>query len=559
MPSSNSQFFNRPSASELGIPQMTLPELREVARRLPFEWAYIGLSLIQARLTDIWRDGWAQLELLREIYGDVPLLDRYDAFLKAHSTAALFGAQDIYVAQRLLIDHARDVDATEPVDFDDDVHLSTLLIHAPGIVDAANPLTRVSGQPTLHDVVAAIQLGAAVSARPPAVNELGRFFDVFAVRARDRVNPDVPLDEWAQKEYKLTLEQQIAGGFGYGAMAMQDAANGKLGLVAPTILATTKLASVEQHVLDAVSGDRDWFRQEFARGDQTERDVAWEVFPFIRRPFLRLHDARLVLCSPTAIWTWNGFGIYDRLRTIARDQPHKAGSKLDLFGQVVGDLIEDYAVDIARSVYPSGRVFSDADWSTVHPPDLAIALGDDLVVVEVRSGFLSPWFRTSGDLDEFDKQMKRHVHDKLDQLGSCIAEIEAGTATLADVDLGAIKRIWPVLITVPLAITEHFWMLIDPQIPPSLCGGRSQQLVIADMPEFELLMGAIEQGTDLIQTLHERQQTPFKHLELGRWLVDRAGVPWTCRPRLVVENWDRARTALNGALWPDDGTGAPTN
>jgi hypothetical protein len=49
-PSLLQQIGVRPAAADLGLPEWSLPELREVARRAPFEAAFVAVSRISARI-----------------------------------------------------------------------------------------------------------------------------------------------------------------------------------------------------------------------------------------------------------------------------------------------------------------------------------------------------------------------------------------------------------------------------------------------------------------------------------------------------------------------------
>lgn len=549
--SSESQALARASADALGLPALSLAELREVARRVPFEWGFIGVSLLSARLWEIWMNGRAQLALMQEVYGDVPLIHRYKTFLAKWPTGVLLSQQQLYAAQRLLIQEAREASYDEEVSEDEEAALSTLMLHSADLVDRAHgPLT--PDKADLIDVVAFIVQSAAVSARPAPVNEFGRFFDIFGTRARELSDPRVPLDEWAKRDVGLALEEQLAGGFGFSSMATPVIDGSvRLRILEPNVLQNTKIADAEPRVVDALSAPRHWYQERFAKGDQSERDVVWELHPFLRRPFLQLASGKLVLSSRAAMSDWIGFGIYDRLRETAKTEPAEKGKMLDLFGQVYGNLVEGYALDVVRSVFPRGTVFGDQPYGEgLATPDIAINLGDDLVLIEVRSGFLSPWFRTSGDIDEFRTQLDRLVLAKLRQLSDRILDFKAGKAPIPSVDHTKVRRIWPILITASMMITEHFWALIDDQIPDGLQGDGVQQVVIGDVQDLELLMALVEEGRDVIALLEARQSTSYGTLELTRWILEEEGASPTSRPTLVRRNWERAVEAMAETLWP---------
>lgn len=556
-PSLQQQIAIRLSTAELRLDRMTLGELRTEASKVPFEAGFVGLGMIANRLYDIWRDGAAQLELLREVYGQVPLIARYETALEQYPGAVILSQQQIFIAQRLLIDEAREarVNDTE-ISEEEAVSLSKLLIHSLDLIDASHPRL-LQGEMDVMDLVAYLVQAANYDSRRALVNEYGRAYDIFFSRGRELKDERVPLDEWARDDVRLSLEEQLSGGFGYHAMATQpDSDTGRVpAQVTPTVLVNSAIADVEDRVVAAISAPRAWFKERFATGDQSVRDVAWEVAPFMRRPFIRLESGNLALSSPSTLVDWLSFGMYDRLResAIARRKHTKKFDTLSLFGTVYGDLTEDYCLAVCRSVYPEGRVFADQTYGKgggKRTPDVAIISGSDLVLIEVRSGFLSPWFRTSGDRREFEDQLDKLVIKKLVQLGRAISDLKSGVATISDIDMANVTRVWPVLITASLIISEPFWQILQPSMPAPLQESDVQKVVIGDIEDLELLMGLVERGHDLVDMLAARQETVYGALELKRWVLDEMKAESTTRPSLVLTNWERAQKAVTTTLWP---------
>lgn len=561
-PNSMQQMMLRPSSGDLGLDPMSLPELRREAAAVGFEPGFIGLCGISARLWEIWQDGSAQLDFARHLFNDGPIVERLARFLERYPGSVLFSQQQIYVAQRLLVQHAREEAYDYALTVDEIVSLSRLLIHSADVVDASTPRL-TSGEAELIDVVAWTVQAGAFSARPAQLNEFGRSYDIFFRRARASVDERVPLDQWAQEDVQLTLEEQLSGGWGMNAMALKaDQPDAPLpAMLLPPILENTEIADAEPRVLDALSAPRAWFQERFAEGDQTVRDVAWEVVPFMRRPFLRLQSDRLALSSPGAMTNWLGFGIYDRLRLSARDRKTKKSDTLSLFGAAYGDLVEDYVLDLVKSVYPNGGVYGDEPYGKgggKRTPDVAIFTGSDLVLIEVRSGFLSPWLLSSGDVREFTDQLDRLVFRKIEQLGRRVADLRLKTARIGEIDIDKVHRIWPVLITADLTITEHLWKLIDAVVPAALKLENVQKLVLGDIEDLELLMGLVEEGHDLVEMLDARQTSGYGELELKRWVLEELKASNLTRPKSVLENWQRATDSMNQTLWPGaaEGPGA---
>jgi hypothetical protein len=556
-PGLQQQIAIRLSTAELGLERLTLGELRAEAARIPFEPGFVGLGMIANRLHDISRDGVAQLELLQEIYGQVPITERYERALERYPGAIVMSQQQIFIAQRLLVDHARDasVDSIEITNAEA-VSLSTLLVHSLDLIDASHPRL-LQGEVGIMELIAYIVQAAAYDSRRALVNEYGRSYDVFFTRARELIDERVPLDQWALEDVGLSLEEQLSGGFGYHAMStLPDSKTGRVpAQIQPTVLVDSAIASIEDRVVSAISAPRAWFRERFARGDQSVRDVVWEIAPFSRRPFIQLESGNLALTSPTALVEWLTFGMYDRLRESAKERRTltKKFDTLSLFGATYGDLTEDYCLAVCKSVHPQGRVYGDQPYGKgggKRTPDIAIISGSDLILIEVRSGYLSPWLRTSGDRREFEDQLDKLVFKKLAQLGRAIADLKSGVAVVGDVDIEDVTRIWPVLITASMLLSEPLWQVIEASLPAPLQEPDVQPLVVGDIEDLELMMGLVEKGHDLIEILAARAETPYAKLEIKRWVLDEMKEDSTIRPALVLENWARAQRAMTMTLWP---------
>lgn len=562
-PNSAQQMMVRPSSADLGLLPLSLPEVRKEAATVGFESGFVAVSMIAGRIWDIWQDGAAQLELAREMFGDVEIFRRYQAFRSRYQGSVLFSQQQLFSVQRLLIQHAREATLDEPLTEDEIVSLMRILVAAHDLIDSSHPrLAR--GEADLIDVVAYTVQSGAYSARSAQLNDFGRAYDLFFTRARALDNPPIPLDEWAMTDTKLTLEEQLGGGFGFHALAerREDAGGARPTTIEPPFLTNTRLGEAQDRLVDALAASRGWFEDAFAEGPQNVRDVAWEVYPFIRRPFLLLESGRIALTSPGAMASWLGFGFYDRLRESAKCRRKKKHDTVSLFGKVYGDLVEDYALDVVKSVFEDGRVHGDYPYGKGggrRTPDVAIDCGEDLVLIEVRSGFLSPWFRTSGDTVEFTDQLDKLVFSKLNQLDNAIANLKIGTAAIPGVDMAGVERIWPILITADLTITEHLWTLIRGQMHGSLQTDDVQHLVLGDIEDLELLMGLVEEGHGLIDMLRARQESPYVELELKRWVLEDLKASNLTRPAVVVENWKRAADAMNSTLWAGAATAPPSD
>lgn len=562
-PSSAQQVIIRPSSRSLGLDILTLPELKNLARQIPFEPAFVVLSRIAAEMWHIREDGGAQLNLARKLFAGSPLLERYEQFFAANPTAVLFTSQQQFaVAQRLLIEHGRDATLDTDLSDDDVTNAIRLIVHTNDLLDAAARHIE-QGVASGVEIMAYIVQSGAYEERPAIVNSFGRAYTLFFELANANPDQRVPLDEWSTCDYEgLQLVEQLAGGFGLTSSThYQDSDPDRHLVVLGTgVLADTSLADKEASVRAAISAPREWYRERFAQGDGSIRDVVWEVVPFLRRPFLQLSGDRLALVSPRAADYWLGPGFYDRMRESAKKRRKPRVDALNLFTAYYGDLVEDYCLKLVRSVYATAgpseaaRVQGEQNYGRNQrlTPDIAINHFEDIVLIEVRSGVLSPWFRTSGEVREFEKQMKRHVFDKVRQLGQRITDLESGKATIADITFGDVKRIWPVVITANLTMSEPLYDWIESEQTAAMRENpKLQRLLIGDVQDLELLMGLVEQGHDLIEVLAARQETPFVKLDIKRWVLEEMEASNLTRAKFAEDAWERAGEAMTTALWPD--------
>ncbi len=365
---------------------MSLDDLQRDAANVPFEPAFHGISLLATKLWPIWTDGEKQIELAREVWGDVPLIELFERFVEQYPAGVPFSPQQLAITQRLLIDHAREAPLSAEIAQDEILSLTRVVVYAHDLA-AAHHRPIEEGRASRMELLAYLMQTGAYYERPALLNTFARTNDLFLERARVDTEPLVPLDQWSEGDYRTTLEEQLAGGFGYAASANAFVEDSAVVLLQPPILRDTALAERETDIAATLSAGRAWFQAEFAKGDQTVRDIAWEVTPFLRRPYLRLSDDQLIVISPTAVNEWLGQGFYDRLRESAKARKTKRRDTLSDFGSYYGTLVEAYALDFVRSVIHEG-VHGDIPYGRgggSRTPDIAIARNEDIALIEVRS------------------------------------------------------------------------------------------------------------------------------------------------------------------------------
>jgi hypothetical protein len=144
------------------------------------------------------------------------------------------------------------------------------------------------------------------------------------------------------------------------------------------------------------------------------------------------------------------------------------------------------------------------------PPDVAVDLGTDLILIEVRSGYLNRRLRVSGDVDELRHDLDRVVLRKIRQLGNRIADLFAGRASLTDVGIAYVERVWPILVTADITQTESLHDIIEAALPDIYGDRRVQSLLVCDP----------EGGASLTKILDRRQCGPYSKLELKRSVLE---------------------------------------
>ncbi len=557
LPSSADQFLARPNEAELGLEPSTLEYLAGEAAHIPFEPSMLAIARLAAANWHISLDREAQLALVHSFFDGAPIVERLRQWAHAEEGRVVFSEQQFFVVQRLLIEYAREGAIGDGMSEAEFTRLKRLILGAATIVDASHfDLEQASA--IGDEMLAYLIQNGAYHSRPNMLNAFARAYSLFVELTRARTaDGGLPLDEWVAEDYALSLEEQFAVGQALQAVARandDEAAPGERSLVEPDALRTTAFRERMDDVRGVLAASRDWYRGAFA-GAESLTSIAWETTPFMQRPLLELSSGQLAVISPRSIITWLGDGFYYRLLEAAqrRNTPEREMSLA--YTEFVGELLEKWALDLVRSAYPGERppgggcVFGEQPYgNNLLTPDVAIDLGTDLVLIEVRSGYLNRRLRVSGDVAEFKRDLERVVLRKVRQLGNRINDLLSGDATIPDVDAGHLERIWPILVTADITQTEPMHDLIQGALPDIYGDRRVQSLLVCDPEDLELLMGMVEGGTSLTDILNRRQDGPFARLELKRWVLDDPGSPGEQRPTYALERWERVTTAVRDTL-----------
>jgi hypothetical protein len=310
---------------------------------------------------------------------------------------------------------------------------------------------------------------------------------------------------------------------------------------------------------DLLSAPREWYQAEFAKLGDDLNTIAWERRPLLRRPFLRLEDGQWLLIAPRMIESWLGEGFLHRALQAAEQR----GESLRLRG-FVGALVERYCLDLTRSVYPGerpvggGRVHGEQPYNRGGrqlTSDVAIDLGPDLVMIEVVARRPTQQMQVFGDRELLERNLGPMLFSKLRQLGRVATDLLDGTATMPDVAIGHVERVWPVLVTAgELMQTEMLWDQIDERMPDDLQAARVQPLTVLDIGDFELLLGLVAEGHQLPSVLASKNAGLYRRLEISRFMTDELHMapPLTTRPPVLNERWETLGAEMRAVFAFDD-------
>ena len=515
-PALTDQMLVHPTEAELGLMRYDPQRVATLAVSLPFEPAMLVVARLAGGLWHIHTDGAAQLELARLFFdADAPIIQRYEAFVREGQNRVIFSEQQFFIAQRLLVDHARDGDVTVPLSHEEMTRLKQLIVGAGFVID---PPESTFSDATHDEVLAFLVQSGAYHSRQSLRSLFARAYAIFVEQwAADRDADRLPFDQWIAEDYALSLDEQMAAGQALqalsGALDEEKLATER-SLVGDDGLRLTALRDRMDDVRADLAANREWYRQEFAV-DRSDAAVVWDPTPFMKRPFLELSTGQLVLISPRAIASWLGDGFYYRLLDSAQRRNEVDPRTSRAYLKYVGKLYERWAMGLVKSVYDGkrpaggGRVFGEQAYGGRLTSDVAIDLGEDLVVIEVRSGYLSRQARVTGHVEEFRADLERVLFDKLRRQGNAIAALLGGRASLPDVDMSIVRRVWPILVTANLTQSEVLYDAIDGSRAEVFNDARVQTPLILDPEDFEHLMGIAEGGESLPAILMQRQESPF--------------------------------------------------
>jgi hypothetical protein len=559
-PGFTDQIYTVPGATEIGLPDADLDDLRVLIADVPFEPAFLLLARMAAELWHAGTDSARQIAMVREIEmnGLADLLDVFVAGAGRGEQRVVFSPQDINIVQRLLIEVAADKTFDDGMEAQEAAWAVGAIFHAGEIVRAPVEAELVglevgSDEWLLH----ILQNGAFHSRRAP-MNALTRARELFVdLAARlNHLEEYCPINDWFIADHGLSVDEQQVAGFALygGAGALNDPAAPSLrSLIGADFFDRSALVAKRPEIETLLTADRAWYQAAFAEAlaeaDGDEETIAWERTPFWQRPLLRCSSGQWLLVTPHALDDWLGSGFYYRALECARAR----GVPLQ-FTQFFGRLVEEYALEMVGSVYPAGgpgRVHGEQvyDRGQQKTSDVAVDLGPDLVLFEVVSRRLTAAMLVGSDPLLMQQNLERMLYAKMRQLGRVITALLEGRATIPGVDPQQVERIWPVVVTAgELVHTDLLWERTEEKTPDELKQARVQSLAVLDLEELEVLCALVAEGHHIPEVLTRKAAGPYADLELLRFVAEELRQPNTLRPPIVVERWqemtERAKQTL---------------
>jgi hypothetical protein len=112
---------------------------------------------------------------------------------------------------------------------------------------------------------------------------------------------------------------------------------------------------------------------------------------------------------------------------------------------------------------------------------------------------------------------------KADQLGRCIGHLLDTSAALPGIDMGAVKRIWPVVVSVGYVLQspnlwEYLRSSLDSEKSKPFQHPRVQPLQVLTIDDYEKLMGLVSIGETLSTMLERKTSGAFRDRDLSAWL-----------------------------------------
>lgn len=527
---------------QLGLPTTDMAGLRAMASKLPFEPCMSLLANLAGKVEQAIDRPAKQLAIAEGFFGPSELVERYRALIKQDPKAHIFGPQSLYTLMRIIVDDAYDAPIAQELTPAEKLALIEAVVASNSVTERG---TDAGVGPSGDDLLAyELQIGHYYS-RPPWMEEMARAHELYRLATEDedllKSRDCVPVKDWISRA-GATAEEQWALGFGLSSTA--NAWDGEkhphvpMGVV-DELLERAGLSDRRESALGAIAADRAAFQAAFTELHASGKRFIWELRPFNTWPFLRLHGtAGLLLLGRPWMLSWLSEGFHYRAMRVAQAEDAAATDgrtdHVQRYTAFAGQVFEAYCLGLAREGVPEpALVMGEQEYGKgggQKTSDVAVLIGDDLVLFEVNARRVGAEPLLTGDPLDVSEELTKLLVKKINQLGVTIGALVDGTATLADVDMSNVKRIIPVVVSAGrLWQTSNLWTYLDRARDTDKCKpfeeGRVEPLQAIDGGEYERLLALAYHGGHLGELLARKASGPYRHRDLAVWLAEDKPVP----------------------------------
>jgi hypothetical protein len=545
---------------QLGLVTTDLAGLRRTVQALPFEPCVSLLSMLAGRAEATISQPREQLALAEEFFGPSELVERYRGIVNDDPRAYVFGPQSLYTLMRVLVEEAYDAPITQELTEAERLGLLTAVVASNSVIERG---IDTSVGPSALDLLAyELQVGNYYS-RPPWMEEMARHYELFRLATEDphlASSPDFePVKSWVERSGLSALAQWQLG-FALSSMATAwdpaDHPHVPEGRVAE-LLRRLGLSDERPDALGVLSASRSDLQSAFNTLAADGKRYIWELRPFNTWPFLRLQDdGGLLLLGRPWIQSWLGEGLHYRAmrgaQTADADVVDGRTNHVQRYTAFAGQVFEHYCLGLARDGIPApAQVLGEQTYGKgggQKTSDVAVVIGDDLVLFEVNARRVGAEPLLTGDPLDATNELTKLLVKKVNQLGVAVGALLAGDAELPAASIEGIARIIPVVVAAGrLWQTSTLWDYLDTardqQKTQPLGDPRVVALQALDGSEYEKLLALAAHGSNIADLLTRKASGPYRHRDLAVWLKEDPEAPEADVRLVAVEDTFHAMTA----------------
>jgi hypothetical protein len=566
------QIFAYATQEELGLEEISSRTVIDALREIPFWPAMRTLARYQRDLWPVQIDQDGQRELLHRWYGDgTPFVEKAESFLGGSHLRVLFTEQQLFALQKLALLNSAEGDVAEELSSTQYLALMIAMAAVPGTV--LHPLDELAesteSEGVIDDLWFRLFVGhGGLVGKGNLAHEFARQYHLYQVLANSpEAQADVdacPIDTWLAEVYGLSFIEMQGIAFGlYAGSHVADTTHVPA-VVDVNYFATTKLASKAEAGLDALSAEPDWYRSIFRDTEDDSRRLAFDITPFFQRPAIRIPGGAVMPIAPRALEVWLGAsGAYYRLFDIARSKGDVVRNK---FQRLHGRLVERHvqkAVAAAfhmpesNSLWVPGAVHDAIVYQTSdgerETPDVAIDLGQDLVLIEVTGGRPTQKSLVDADLDAIKRDIDKLLENKIRQLGDRIRDLQDRPETIPGVEMPHVNRIWPIVVSSEaLFQTPTLWEYLRRDALMALNQAKVQPLTLLDLEELEHFIGLAQQSGALIPMLESKTSEMWQERDFKSWYDGAGQIYGVERSPFMQELFEAAMETMLDTIFTED-------